>query len=284
MLPLIELLATSLVGLFTTISIMMNPWNQINESELGSIRGVCVDIDETLSSNGKLTSKAYESLWELKKAGFFVVPITGRPAGWCDHIARFWPVDAVVGENGAFSFYMEEGKRRRIDTPSGQSVAEAKAQLEKLKEKILLAFPGIKFASDQAYRECDLAIDFSEDVKPWAKEEVNRLVELCQKAGAHAKVSSIHVNTWYGDFDKIKGFEYLLTKIKGMPRKENWIYIGDSPNDEPMFEAFERSVGVANIQKFQSQIKHLPKWVTLSESGAGFCEVVDRLIQFGLNK
>src|SRR5262245_60161039 len=93
-------------------------WNQAKD--LGKIRAVCLDIDETLSTRGKLTAEAFPALWGLKKAGFGVIPITGRPAGWCDQIARFWPVDAVVGENGAFTFYMEGGKRRRLDTLKGQ--------------------------------------------------------------------------------------------------------------------------------------------------------------------
>src|SRR4051812_18334202 len=101
----------------------MKPWKSVKPSELKGLVGVCLDIDDTLSTEGQLTADAYEALWRLKAAGHAVVPITGRPAGWCDHIARFWPVDAVVGENGAFTFYMEGGVRRRIDTPAGEAPA-----------------------------------------------------------------------------------------------------------------------------------------------------------------
>lgn len=242
-------------------------------SELKKIKGVCFDIDETLSTHGKLTAEAYQALWNLKNAGFGLVAITGRPAGWCDHFARFWPVDAVVGENGAFTFFMSGGKRRRVDTPS-----KGRKSVESLKKIILKKYPHAKFASDQNYREVDLAIDFCEDVKPWTKAQVNRLVEVCEDAGAHVKVSSIHVNAWFGEHDKETGFRYWLKKgspgLRGKKISFNsWVFIGDSPNDEPLFKAFKYSVGVANLKKFMSDIRHRPKWLTQNESGAGFCEL-----------
>ncbi|MDL1873369.1 hypothetical protein FBR05_14410, partial [Deltaproteobacteria bacterium PRO3] len=161
------------------------PWTQAGDADLAPVRGICLDIDETLSTHGKLTAEAYAALWSLKDAGYFVVPVTGRPAGWCDHFARFWPVDAVVGENGAFTFFMKNGVRSRIDTPG--VAAHPKRGLEALGRKILERFPHAKWASDQAYREYDLAIDFCEDVPPWPREDVDALVRLCEAEGAHAK-------------------------------------------------------------------------------------------------
>ncbi|HEU0290571.1 MAG TPA: HAD hydrolase family protein, partial [Burkholderiales bacterium] len=76
-----------------------------------SIRGVLCDIDDTLTTGGRLTAGAYGAMERLQQAGLPVIPITGRPAGWCDHIARMWPVAAVVGENGAFYFRYVHGKR-----------------------------------------------------------------------------------------------------------------------------------------------------------------------------
>jgi HAD superfamily hydrolase (TIGR01484 family) len=248
------------------------------------VRAVALDIDETLSTRGKLTADAYQALWSLKQAGFLVVPITGRPAGWCDLIARFWPVDAVVGENGAFTFFMQNGVRKRIDTPSGLEPAEARARLKALGEKIRARFPGVRWASDQSYREYDLAIDFCEDVPAWERKDVDALVALCEQEGAHAKVSSIHVNTWFGDYDKKGGFSHWVSQgspgLSGSaPALEEWIFIGDSPNDEPMFRFFPKSVGVANLKVFADRLKQPPTWITSAESGAGFVEMAERLIQ-----
>ncbi|MBI3535144.1 MAG: HAD-IIB family hydrolase [Deltaproteobacteria bacterium] len=256
-------------------------WSNIKKEDLIKIKGVCLDIDETLSTRGKLTAHAYSALWKLKEKNFAVVPITGRPAGWCDHMVRFWPVDAVVGENGAFSFFMQNKIRRRLDTISVD--VDHKNKLSLLSKKILASFPFAKWASDQAYREFDLAIDVCEDVPPWKKEDIQELLQLCHKDGAHAKLSSIHVNVWYGDYDKLSGFKkWLSTGAPGLqtavPGFDEWLFVGDSPNDEPLFSAFKFSVGVANLKDFLDCMTHYPCWITTQESGAGFCEVTEKLI------
>lgn len=255
----------------------------MKKDELRSVRGVCLDIDDTLSTSGKLTAEAYASLWDLKKKGFFVVPITGRPAGWCDHIVRFWPVDAVIGENGAFSFFMQGGVRKSLTTPMGMGAAEARQRLLTLRKKILKQFPEAHFASDQSYREFDLAIDICEDVKPWQESRVKELLNFCHAEGAQAKLSSIHVNTWYGDYDKNRGFDHWIEA--GCPglskpvQKSNWIFAGDSPNDEPLFKSFQFSVGVANIKNYLKDLQYPPRWVTSQKSGAGFVEMAKTLLK-----
>jgi HAD superfamily hydrolase (TIGR01484 family) len=256
----------------------VQPWKESSLQELKALKGVCLDIDDTLSTSGKLTDEAFSALWSLKNAGFFVVPITGRPAGWCDHIARFWPVDAVVGENGAFTFFMKDRVLKRIDTPSGSTSEKCKTQLKSLGETILKRFPHAKWASDQSYREYDLAIDICEDVPTWPKEDVEELLKMCTAAGAHAKLSSIHVNTWFGNYDKKSGFRNWLKHVGNAPQENEWIFIGDSPNDEPMFESFPYSVGVANLSQYLDRLNHPPRWITQSKSGAGFSEMAARLV------
>ncbi len=274
------------------------PWSQVTAAQLRNVRGICLDIDETLSTRGKLLPEAFSALWSLKRAGFAVVPITGRPAGWCDHIARFWPVDAVVGENGAFTYFMRQGVRSKLETPSGgtgaspEALGGAQLKLEELGQKIRARFPKASWASDQKFREFDLAIDICEDVPAWPKAEVEELLALCAKEGAHAKLSSIHVNAWFGDYDKRAGFKHWLDsgapglEIKGgaqggVPAWNQWLFIGDSPNDEPLFASFEYSVGVANISAYLDRLKNPPRWVTPSESGQGFAEMAARLVDAG---
>jgi HAD superfamily hydrolase (TIGR01484 family) len=245
------------------------------------IKGVCFDIDDTFSSHGKITDEAFHALWELKRAGFTLIPVTGRPAGWCDLIARFWPVDGVVGENGAFSFYMKGKKRARMDTLSEADAKLAKSKLTNLKQAILQKYPHAEFASDQDYREYDLAIDFCEDVAPWKEEDVDALVKFCESQGAIAKISSIHVNTWFGRYTKIEGIRHFL-KTAGtalsLPTFDEFVYAGDSPNDEPMFQAFPLSVGVANVRPYLPKMKSPPAYVTPSEAGSGFAELAKLLL------
>lgn len=253
-------------------------------SELSSIKGICFDIDDTFSSEGKILASTFNSLWRLKEAGFLLIPVTGRPAGWCDHIVRFWPVDAVVGENGAFVFYMDGGKRERFDILSAEELSSAQKSLKKLAKKIKSNFSDVTWASDQAYREFDLAIDFCEDVKPWPAAKIEQLVELCRSEQAIAKVSSIHVNTWYGIYDKQTTFDKWINDIGESYLghafdKNEWIYIGDSPNDEPAFEYFPKSVGVENLKDFYNQLETFPTWICNYPSGKGFEQLVDLLIK-----
>lgn len=252
-------------------------------AELSSIKAICFDIDDTFSSEGKILPTTFDSLWKLKEAGYLLIPVTGRPAGWCDHIVRFWPVDAVVGENGAFVFYMDKGKRQRYDILSPEELSSAQSSLNKLADIIKVKIPKATWASDQAYREFDLAIDFCEDVEPWQAGEIDDLVKICRDQGAIAKVSSIHVNTWYGVYDKQTTFDHWMKDFgeKYLGRKfdkSEWIYIGDSPNDEPAFEYFSKSVGVANLKDFYDQLKTYPTWVCDHQSGKGFEQLAQRLL------
>ncbi|MCK5884775.1 MAG: HAD-IIB family hydrolase [Bacteriovoracaceae bacterium] len=258
-------------------------WSEAQKVELEKIKMVCFDVDDTVTTDGVLPAASYQALWDLKEAGYLLMPITGRSASWCDHFARFWPVDAVVGENGAFSFFMDNGVRRRIDT-LGDKSNEAKEKIQSLKSEILSEFPQAIWASDQDYREYDLAIDICEDVPPWSEDEIQRLLEFLKQCGAKAKLSSIHINAWFGEYDKCSGIKaWLMAGGPGVtgniPKWDEMIFIGDSPNDAPMFGAFDFSVGVANITKYWDQLEAHPTWVTTGKSGDGFVEMAQKLIQ-----
>jgi hydroxymethylpyrimidine pyrophosphatase-like HAD family hydrolase len=188
------------------------------------------------------------------------------------------PVDAVVGENGAFTFFMKSGVRQRVDTPRGIEAGEAEKKFQVLIAAVQKKFPQAKWASDQKYREFDLAIDICEDVPPWPDKDVQELLKLCHLQGAHAKLSSVHVNAWFGSFDKAAGFKHFLAQGIVSVKWDDWLFIGDSPNDEPLFAAFKRSVGVANLKKYLDKISHAPTWLTEAESGAGFAEMAARVL------
>jgi hypothetical protein len=248
-----------------------------------NIRGVLADIDDTITTHGQLTPDAYAALARLRGAGKLVIPITGRPAGWCDHIARMWPVDAVVGENGAFYMHYDGARRtlqRRFVTEASTRAAQ-RAQLAAIGVRIIKAIPGTALASDQQYRECDLAVDFCEDVPALPRAEVDRIVTMMQGAGLTAKVSSIHVNGWFGNYDKLGMTRTLLAEVFAIdldPQRERFVYVGDSPNDAPMFEFFPNAVGVANVVPFLDRIATPPAYVTVGAGGAGFVEVADLLV------
>src|SRR4030095_12181499 len=247
----------------------LTPLAQCPRETLAAIEGVLTDIDETVSTHSQLTAEAYGAMEALKKAGFRVIPVTGRPAGWCDLIARFWPVDAVVGEDRAF--WMGHDAER----------PEAKRRLETVRAQVLADVPGAGIASDQPYRAADLAIDFCEDVPALPHDDVLRMVKIFERHGAHAKVSSIHVNGWFGDYDKLTTSRQMMGELFGVDleaRRERYVFSGDSPNDAPMFGFFPNAVGVANVRDFAADMDRLPRWITTARSGAGFVELARALI------
>ena len=248
-----------------------------------AVTTVLTDIDDTLSTDGKLIAQAYHALERLHLAGFRVIPIAGRPAGWCDHIARMWPVDGIVGENGAFYFRYLAGEKRMLKRylVDQRTRAENRRRLEHLKQQILQQVPGAGIASDQHYREADLAIDFCEDVEPLPRERVLHIVRLFEEAGARAKISSIHVNGWFGDYDKLsitRRFMHECFDVDLDLERERFVFVGDSPNDAPMFQFFPHSVGVANVRAFGSLLTDEPAYVTREPAGRGFAELAEALL------
>ena len=246
------------------------------------LKGILCDIDDTLTLHGRLVPEAFIALQRLQDAGLRVVPITGRPGGWVDQIARMWPVDGVVGENGGLWYWMDDdtGKLERRFVQDLKTREYNRTQLELLSQTILAKVPGCALASDQPYRDLDLAIDFCEDVPPLPEEAIDSIVALFEQAGATCKVSSIHVNGWFGQFDKLHGFQQFHLDRWGEPADfSEWAFFGDSANDEPMFKAFEWSFGVANVKDFLPRLTHPPKWVTPSEGGQGFVEGIEVLLK-----
>jgi HAD superfamily hydrolase (TIGR01484 family) len=244
-----------------------------------------MDIDDTLTRRGKLLASAYSALWKLHEAGFKLVPITGRPAGWCDCIVRQWPVDGIVGENGAFAFYEE------TDTTSGierlpvlksmyhpNAVKNVHPTLKRIREKALAEVPGLRDAKDQFARQFDIALDFAEEEPILPISAAAQVREIALAQGAMAKISSIHVNIWMGNYDKLSMTElFLMERFGWKGDVTEVIFVGDSPNDEPMFARFP-ACAVANIRRFQNLITTLPTFVTVQEGGDGFAEVAEVLL------
>lgn len=252
------------------------------------IEFVLTDIDDTITTEGQLKAGAYEALWKLHDAGLKIIPITGRPAGWCEMIARFWLVEGVVGENGGFYFrYASEKahspkKMLRWFFCDEKTIKANQQKLDEIKKDVLKEVPGCAISSDQFCRMMDLAVDFCEDVTPLDISQVQKIIQIFQKHKAQAKVSSIHVNGWFGNYNKLSTTFEFFKNVYGFSEADvlkKSIFIGDSPNDEPMFEKFPFSFGVANIKKFTSQIKYLPAFVSSSQGGEGFSEIAARVIQ-----
>lgn len=244
---------------------------------------VLTDIDDTITTGGRLPANAYTMLESLSEAGLLVIPITGRPAGWCDMVARFWPVAGVVGENGALAFRYDHEKRqmRRKFMVDEATRSANRERLSQLAKTIIAKVPGSAVSSDQHYREADLAIDFCEDVAALGSEDVEKILQCFRDAGAVAKVSSIHVNGWFGDWDKLSMTRSFMMECFGVDidtDRDRIVYCGDSPNDAPMFGFFPNACGVANVQEFVGRMDALPAFVADAKGADGFVEIGEQIL------
>ena len=259
------------------------------------ITGVMTDIDDTLTTDGIITLDALAALADLKVAGLPVIAVTGRPVGWSEPFARAWPIDAIVAENGAVALYRETDPekadfehekdlrpnqyvRKLLSKRYHQGERERRenfACMQRVATRVLREVPGTQLAQDSAGRETDIAIDHSEFTQ-LSPQRVAQVLRIMRSEGMTASVSSIHINGWFGTHNKLQGARWAVRELLGRDLDAEiaqWVFIGDSTNDELMFEAFSNSVGVANVQRFEAQLTHLPRYITRAKRGAGFAEV-----------
>jgi len=260
----------------------MKPLSSWPQTARDKIVGVFTDIDDTLTTDGTITPDAFQALQDLKAAGLMVIPITGRPVGWSLPFASAWPVNALVAENGAVAL-LHDASKNQITKIYQQDLATRTHNFEQMQgiaQKVLKEIPGTVLAQDSAGRETDIAFDHSE-FHHLSPEQIQQVLKLLQQEGMTATVSSIHINAWFGSHNKWHGAQWILKELTGRNLKQEldqWVYVGDSTNDQIMFEHFTHSVGVANIRRFEKELKHLPEYITTHERGAGFSEVATTLL------
>lgn len=278
------------------------------------IIGVFTDIDDTLTTDGAITADALQALHDLKAFGLHVIAITGRPVGWSEPFAQRWPVDSIVAENGAVALLRERcdtaaampaPRETRLEAPSfnnkkglqpneygrkqlsklyqqdAATRATNYAHMQTVAQRVVREVPLAQISQDSPGRETDIAIDHSEFAQ-LPPEQIAHAVRIMHSEGLHATVSSIHINGWIGEHNKLQSARWIVHQLWGRDldaEMDRWAFIGDSTNDQLMFEAFAHSAGVANIARFTPQLAHLPRYVTQGARGAGFAEFVRILLE-----
>ena len=273
----------------------LRPLSQWPTPTPGQLLGVLTDIDDTLTTDGAITPDALQALAALKAGGLHVIPITGRPVGWSAPFAATWPVDAIVAENGAVALRRvaevfdgngflpnQDGRERlsKIYQQDSATRATNYANMQQVLAQIEREVPGARRATDSPGRETDIAIDHSEFTH-LPQDAMDHAVRIMRSAGMNATVSSIHINGWFGAHNKLEGARWIVRELFGRALDaeiDRWVYVGDSTNDQRMFEHFPHSVGVANIARFVPQLTHLPRYVTRGERGAGFAELAQAIL------
>ena len=263
----------------------MTPLQHWPAADRRALTGVFTDIDDTLTTDGAITPEALAALHALQAAGLAVIAITGRPIGWCAPFANTWPVDAIVAENGAVAFVRSQiglqatpvlnSSLSKLYQQDAATRAGNFQRMQAVAERLLREVPGATLAQDSPGRETDIAIDHSEFTQ-LPPEQITQVVQIMQAEGMTATVSSIHINGWFGNHNKLSGARWIVQQLYGRPldaELAQWAYVGDSANDQVMFQHFAHSVGVANILGVAGQLTHRPRYVTVAERGAGFAEV-----------
>ena len=255
------------------------PWAGIGDAEARAVTGVLTDIDDTLTTEGRITPDALQALAQLKQAGFHVIAITGRPMGWSEPFAKEWPIDAIVAENGAVALF-RDGETLQIEYAQDEATRERNARrLREVATRVLREVPGATLARDSAGRVTDIAIDHSE-FEHLTPARIETVVAIMASEGMNATVSSIHINGWFGAHTKLSGARWIVQRLLARELDvRHWVYVGDSTNDQLMFEHFPLSVGVANLMQFAPALTIWPRYLTEGARGAGFAEVARTLMQ-----
>ncbi len=250
----------------------------LGEIDLSDIRYILTDMDETLTFQGRLAASTYKALEDLQRGGIRVIINTAAPAGWCDQMARMWPVDGVIGENGGLFFRRgASGAVIREFWHEDQTVAAR--QLKSLGDDMVARHPSLLFAEDQIYRSTSLAFNRVSDRKLQSE-----LLTSFEAAGARATVNNLWLLAWLGDYDKLKMARRVLKNHFALDIDQEpgrVAYVGDSENDGPMFQFFRHSFGVSTVVDALDCLVAPPAWITTGPGGQGFVEVVDCVLQRG---
>jgi HAD superfamily hydrolase (TIGR01484 family) len=265
---------------------MPKPLSELTFKQAKQIKWLLTDVDDTLTWEGKLPAETLQALSKLNDAGVNIIPVTGACAGWCDQMARLWPVHGVIGENGAFWMQKNaKGFASREMTPitkMRQQQSELMSQLDVLLE----GYPDVTYAYDQRFRFCDVAINLSQDRAPVAEKISEELLDRVKQLkvdgqSVNAALSSIHLNVWVGDHSKRLTAEKYLLENNGIDSIINneIAYIGDSFNDESMFAWLPLTFGVKNILPVLPKLTAKPAYLTDKKGGYGFVELADIILQ-----
>lgn len=257
----------------------MQPLSTCPPADLRALGGILTDIDDTLTADGAIAPEALAALQRLQAAGLPVIAITGRPAGWSEAFALAWPVQAIVAENGSVMLRRAADGSLARDFSQDEPTRRANfARLQACAADVLARVPGATLATDSPGRLTDIAVDHSEFAH-LDEAQIQAVCAVMREHGLTATVSSIHINGWIGEHSKWSAAQWAVPTLLGREfAPQDWAYVGDSTNDQLMFERVPFSVGVANIQRFVPQLHTLPRYVTRGERGQGFAELADALL------
>ena len=250
------------------------PFIGFSDEERKNIEYVISDVDDTITKNGKLYPLVLDAMYRLKMSGRTIVLVTGGSTGWGDAYIRQWPVDAVICESGAVMLcHDRNGGITSIINP----VIKKDEVMEKRRALIERTAP-YPFSSDQCARVFDIAYDKA----MMTDGEIRTLKNILSAHGANSAESSIHINAWFGTYNKKSALKFFMEKCLSIKEGEylkKSIYLGDSFNDQPLFRYIPVSIGMHTVEERRDGFEYLPLYITTGTSGDGWVEVVNALVE-----
>lgn len=248
---------------------MTSPLVNLSHKRCQRVKVVATDFDGTLTENNQLTTSAIVALSQLQTAGIDVIIVTGRSAGWVNALRNYLPVAGAIAENGGL--YYANAETSPDFLVSIPAITEYRQELANVFQEIRRRFPHRQEATDNAFR----FTDWTFDVAGLSVRDLEEIANICQKHGYSFTYSSVQCHIKPQEQDKAKGLQTVLKQYFPQLTPEQILTIGDSPNDESLFnpELFPLSVGVANIKDYRQQLTYPPAYITEAAEGKGFFEL-----------
>lgn len=253
--------------------------SKLLDANLADIRLVATDMDGTLTQSGKFTPALLQALTDLAAANIQVIVVTGRSAGWVNGLTAYLPIAGAIAENGGL--YYPHGNELPVALSSITDFDSHRQQLRDVFQKLQLEFPQIRETADNRFR----LTDWTFEVQNLSNDELQKLGQLCSQLGWSFTYSNVQCHIKPLNQDKAAGLIQVLRNYFPQLSLEQVVTVGDSPNDESLFNPsyFHHSVGVANVREYINQMQHQPKYITTAAEGEGFSELAAYLLSKSLN-
>ncbi|MDJ0707128.1 MAG: HAD family hydrolase [Leptolyngbyaceae cyanobacterium MO_188.B28] len=242
---------------------------------LPHVQLIATDMDGTLTQQGQFTPRLLQSLQDLAAAGLSVVIVTGRSAGWVNGLAHYLPVAGAIAENGGLFYPKDQPEPLMLSKIP--DLARHRRQLADFFQQLQRKFPHLQESTDNRFR----LTDWTFDVQGLSQADLQWLNQTCQSRGWGFTYSTVQCHIKPLMQDKAIGLQQVLQKYFPQVSPAQVLTVGDSPNDESLFDAatFPHSVGVANVAHYVDQLTHQPAYMTDAPEVAGFCQLVERVVK-----
>ena len=248
--------------------------NQLSSEALSNIRLVATDMDGTVTQKSKFTSDVISALESLSNNSIDLIIVTGRSAGWVNGINYYLPIKGAIAENGGL-FYNQNNQDWEFLTKI-PDLTSHRQQLKQVFQLLKNQFPQIQESQDNLFR----LTDWTFDINHLNLEQLQTMESMCLEMGWGFTYSTVQCHIKPLQQDKARGLKQVISKYYPQLLPEQIVTVGDSPNDESLFNSslFPISVGVANIKHYCDRLKHQPTYITNQAEGAGFGELLKLLL------